>query len=142
MQIQTQIQTYLDNLAPAKRAEMQHLHEVISALLPESQLWFIDGTDESGKIVCNPNIGYGLQHLKYANGKTKAFYQVGLSSNTTGISVYILGLADKKYLAQTYGKTLGNASITGYCIKFKSLNDIVLEVLTDAILDGIAQTKV
>jgi hypothetical protein len=35
------------------------------------------------------------------------FYQVGMSANTTGISVYILGIDDKKYLAETYGKTLG-----------------------------------
>jgi hypothetical protein len=59
-----------------------------------------------------------------------------LSGNTTGISVYIMGIKDKKYLEQTYGKKLGKASITGYCIKFKSLKDINLDVLESAIRYG------
>ena len=51
--------------------------------------------------------------MKYADGKTKEFYQIGISANTTGISVYIMGIADKKYLLETYAKTIGKASITG-----------------------------
>ena len=54
--------------------------------------------------VSNPTIGYGLHTIEYANGKRREFFQIGVSGNKTGISVYILGLKDKKYLAQTYGK--------------------------------------
>jgi hypothetical protein len=60
-----------------------------------------------------------------------------LSANKTGISVYILGIEDKKYLAQTYGKQLGKASVTGYCIRFKTLKDINVEVLEAAIRNRI-----
>ena len=74
--------------------------------------------------------------MKYADGKTREFYQIGMSANTTGISVYILGIEDKKYLAQTYGKKIGKASVSGYCIKFKSLKDINVDVLEEAIRDG------
>ncbi|MGH2612305.1 MAG: DUF1801 domain-containing protein, partial [Rhabdochlamydiaceae bacterium] len=88
----------------------------------------------------NPNIGYGLQTIKYADGTTRKFYQIGISPNTTGISVYIIGLKDKKYLAQTYGKKIGKASVTGYCIKFKTLKDINLEILEAAIRYGVEQT--
>ena len=105
--------------------------------MPAGKLWFLDGKNADNKTVSNPNIGYGTQTIKYADGKTKEFYQIGLSANTTGISVYILGIADKKYLAQTYGKRIGKASVTGYCIKFKSLNEIDIKVLEDAIRDGI-----
>jgi len=56
----------------------------------------------------------------------------GLSANKTGISVYILGIEDKKYLAETYGKGLGKASVTGYCIRFKALKNINLEILEAA----------
>nr|MBP8753580.1 DUF1801 domain-containing protein [Chitinophagales bacterium] len=104
------------------------------------KLWFLDGKDDKGKIVTNPNIGYGLLIIKYADGKTKEFYQVGISANTTGISVYIMGIQDKKYLPETYGKTIGKASVTGYCIKFKSLEDINIEILDVAIRDGVEQT--
>jgi hypothetical protein len=59
-----------------------------------------------------------------------------LSANKTGISVYILGIKDKKYLAEAYGKELGKASVTGYCIRFKTLKDINIEILEAAIRFG------
>jgi len=133
MNVKDQIKKYIGSLPESKRSEMQALHQQILEALPGSKLWFLDGTDSTGKVVSNPNIGYGLQIMKYAGGKTKEFYQIGLSANTTGISVYILGLDDKTYLAKTYGKKLGKASVTGYCIKFKTVKDINADVLLDAI---------
>jgi hypothetical protein len=32
--------------------------------------------------------------MKYADGTSRDFYQIGLSANTTGISVYIMGIED------------------------------------------------
>lgn len=115
---------------------MQELHNMTLKLLPKCKLWFLDGKNSENKVVSNPNIGYGLQTMKYADGKTKEFYQVGLSANTTGISVYIMGIDDKTYLAKTYGKKLGKASVTGYCIKFKSVKDIDIDTLKEVILFG------
>ena len=115
---------------------MQALHDIILQINPASKLWFLDGKDSEGKTVSNPNIGYGLQTMKYADGTTREFYQIGLSANKTGISVYILGIEDKKYLAQAYGKELGKASVTGYCIRFKTLKDIDVETLEAAIRFG------
>src|SRR5579863_5489265 len=129
MNVQKQITEYIATQPEPKRGEMQELHDTILALMPAGKLWFLDGKDEKGKVVSNPNIGYGSQTMKYANGKTREFYQIGISGNTAGISVYIMGIDDKKYLAQKYGKQLGKASVTGYCIKFKSLSDIKLDVL-------------
>ena len=64
-----------------------------------------------------------------------------MSANTAGISVYIMGLKDKDYLTQTFGKTIGKASVTSYCIKFKKRADIDMEVLAAAINYGIASTS-
>jgi hypothetical protein len=141
MNLQKQIKEYIAAQPEPKRSEMQQLHRTILELMPTCKLWFLDGKDEKGKTVSNPNIGYGSQTVKYANGKTKEFYQIGISANTTGISVYILGLSDKKYLARTFGKELGKASVTGYCIKFKTLADIKIDVLKAAIQYGIEQTS-
>ena len=115
---------------------MQALHRIILEVQPACKLWFLDGKDEKGKTVSNPNIGYGHHTMKYADGATREFYQIGLSANKTGISVYILGIDDKKYLAQKYGKDLGKASVTGYCIRFKTLKDINADVLEAAIRFG------
>jgi len=139
MNVQEQIKTYIASQPDAKRSDMQELHRHILNVLPTCKLWFLDGKNNEGKIVSNPNIGYGSQTIKYAGGKTREFYRIGLSANTTGISVYILGIEDKTYLAKTYGKKLGKASITGYCIKFKTLKDINLEILEDAIRYGAEQ---
>src|ERR1700740_582549 len=129
MTIEKQIKAYIASQPGPKQIDMQALHQTILELKPACKLWFLDGKNEAGKIVSNPNIGYGLQTMQYADGKTREFYQIGLSANTTGISVYIMGIADKKYLAQTFGEKLGKASITGYCIKFKKLQDINMEIL-------------
>jgi Domain of unknown function (DU1801) len=142
MTVQKQIQEYIASQPEAKRAEMQELHETVLALMPASKLWFLDGKDETGKIVSNPNIGYGSYTIHYANGKSREFYQIGLSANTTGISVYIMGIEDKKYLAETFGRDLGKASVTGYCIKFKKLADIDVSVLKKAMLYGVAKSSV
>ncbi len=66
------------------------------------------------------------------------FFRIGLSANKTGISVYLIGIKDKTYLAKTYGKTLGKASVTGYCIKFKTLKEINIDILKAAIRYGVA----
>lgn len=137
MSVQTDIKNYISSQPEPKRSDIQALHQHILKVLPKCKLWFLDGKDEKGKVVTNPNIGYGLHTIKYADGKTREFYQIGLSANTSGISVYILGIKDKKYLIETYGKKIGKASVTGYCIKFKALKDISLETLEMAIKDGV-----
>jgi hypothetical protein len=142
MNVQEQIKGYIAAQSEPKRSEMQQLHHMILTMMPACKLWFLDGKDEKGKTVSNPNIGYGSQTTRYANGKTREFYQIGISANTTGISVYIMGINDKKHLSQTFGKELGKASVTGYCIKFRTLSDIKLEVLKAAMQYGIGQTSI
>ncbi len=136
MNIQEQIKQYIESQPEAKRGDMQALHRKILQIMPACKLWFLDGKNSDNKIVSNPNIGYGAYIIKYADGKTKEFYQIGMSANSTGISVYILGIKDKKYLAEAYGNKLGKASVSGYCIKFKTLKDIDIDTLEAAIRYG------
>src|SRR5690349_8282023 len=124
MDMNEQISEYIACQPEPKRSEMQALHELTLQVSPGCKLWFTDGKNSEGKTVANPNIGYGSYTIKYADGTTKEFYRVGLSANKTGISVYILGLEDKTYLATTFGQTMGKASVSGYCIKFKTIKDI------------------
>ena len=141
MNVQEQIKEYINSQPEPKRNDMQELHRFILKVLPGYKLWFLDGKNSENKIVSNPNIGYGSYTIKYADGKNREFYQIGLSANTTGISVYILDIKDKAYLAKTYGKELGKASVSGYCIKFKKLNDINIDILEAAIRYGVEATK-
>lgn len=136
MNIEAQIEAYITNQPEPKCSDMHAIHLFIQEAKPGCKLWFLDGKNGENKIVSNPNIGYGQHTIKYADGTTKAFYKIGISANKTGISVYILGLDDKTYLAQTYGEKIGKASVTGYCIKFKTLKDINTAILQAAIKDG------
>jgi hypothetical protein len=136
MNVPEQIEKYIGSQPEPKRSEMQALHQLMLQVLPEAKLWFGDGKNSDDKTVSNPNIGYGSYTIHDANGKTREFFQIGISANKTGISVYILGKKDKTRLAQTYGKKLGKAKVTGYCIRFKTLKDINMDVLEAALRYG------
>jgi hypothetical protein len=142
LKVQRQIKEYITSQTEPRRSDMQELHRIILEMMPGCKLWFLDGKNSENKTVSNPNIGYGLHTTKHADGKTREFYEIGISANKTGISVYILGIKDKTYLVKTYGKEIGKASVTGYCIKFKTLKDINIETLEAAIRYGFeAQTE-
>ena len=137
MHVQEQINNYIASQPEPKRSDMQTLHERMLQLHPKGKLWFLDGNNSDGKTVSNPNIGYGLHNINYADGTTKEFYQIGISANSTGMSVYIMGIEDKTYLAKTYSRQIGKAIVSVYCIKFKALKDINMDVLESAIRYGI-----
>jgi hypothetical protein len=137
MNVQEQIKKYITSQPEPKRSDMQELHLLTLQALPKCKLWFHDGKNSKNQTISNPTIGYGFHTIKYANGTTREFFQIGMSANKTGISVYILGIKDKKYLAQTYGKNLGKASVSGYCIRFKTLKDINIDILEAAIRYGV-----
>lgn len=141
MSVEQQIEDYIATHPEPKRGEMQTLHDMIVQLNPAGRLWFLDGKNDEGKVVSNPNIGYGSRPHKYADGTISEFYQIGLSANKAGISVYILGIEDKNYLAETYGKGLGKATVTGYCIRFRTIKEINLEVLEAAVRFGVGRSE-
>jgi len=141
MDVQEQIKAHIASHPEPKRSEIQQLHDLILGVSSGCKLWFLDGKNAEGKVVSNPDIGYGSRPHKYADGTISEFYQIGLSPNKTGISIYILGIEDKKYLAETYASTLGKATVTGYCIRFKTLKDINTDVLEAAIAFGFENTN-
>jgi len=137
MNVQEQIKKHIGGQPEPKQSDMLALHRIILQIMPNCKLWYLDGKNSENKIVSNPNIGYGVQTITYADGTSRGFYQIGLSANKTGISVYILGIKDKTYLVRTYGKNIGKASVSGYCIKFKTLKDINIDILAAAIGYGV-----
>lgn len=133
MNVLQQIKNFIQSQPEKTRADMEALDQLILRINPSAKPWFFDGYDENGKRVSNPNIGYGSYLIQYADGTNREFFQVGFSPNTAGLSLYIMGLKDKKYLIDNYGEKLGKAKVTGYCIKFKALKDLDLNVLEEAI---------
>ena len=141
MNVHEQIIEFIASHAEPKRGEIQELYELIRRIDPNCKLWFIDGKNSEGKVVSNPDIGFGSRPHKYADGTISEFYQVGLSPNKSGISVYIMGIEDRKYLPEKYAEDIGKATVSGYCIKFKALKDINIDVLEAAIRFGFENTN-
>ena len=83
MDTQEQIKAYIDSQGEPKRADIRALHEHMLQVLPKGKLWFLDGKDDTGKVVTNPNIGYGQFTIHYKDGSSKEFYQIGISGNKT-----------------------------------------------------------
>jgi hypothetical protein len=136
MDVQEQIDSYIAGQPQPKSGELLDLHRRIVANWPDCRLWFLDGRNAEGKVVTNPNIGYGAQTIDYANGGQREFYKVGLSANTSGISVYIMTTDDKRRLSETYGDRLGKATVTGYCIRFRSTKAIDIGTLEEIIAEA------
>lgn len=145
MNVKAQITKYISGQPETKRGDMQELHRLALRAAPASPLTFFDGKDSNGKVVSNPTIGYGSCPMRYADGTSRDVFRLGLSANATGISLYLMGLEDKTYLPRTFGKTLGKTlgkskgkvSVTGYCVRFKSLDDINMDVLEAVIGYGL-----
>jgi len=136
-----QIESHILSIPEPKRDDIRALHLFMLQIFPESKLWFFDGKNEEGKVIANPTIGYGSYIINYSNKPSKDYFQIGLLANTTGISVHILGIKDKLYLPKLIGNTIGKASVTGYCIKFKAIKDIDLYALEQAVRYGISISK-
>lgn len=141
MEIKAQIEQFISQQAESKQQDLLTLHELMSNLLPTGKLWMEDGKNEEGKVVANPTIGYGQQRMLLAKGKPREMFQIGISANTSGISIYLIGIRNKLDLAEQFATKLGKAKVTGYCIKFKKLADVELSVLEEAIRLGIQLTN-
>ncbi len=141
MIVASQIENHFTSLASSKSNELRKLHDIILSVNPTVPLWFDNGINEEGKIVTNPTIGYGNLELQYANGSSRTFFQIGICSTSTGISIYIIGLKDKQHLKNTFSEKIGKASITGYCIKFKTLKDIHESALKELVSFGFSDRK-
>ncbi len=133
MEIKARIRDFIKSQPELKQNEMQELHNLILQILPNCKQWYFDGKNENGKQIAHPTIGYGNYTITYKDGSTREFFRIGLLANTTGLAVHIMGLEDKKFLQDNYGKTIGKAKVGSYGITFKSIMDINLEILKEVI---------
>jgi hypothetical protein len=63
MNVQEQIKKYISSRPEPKRSEVQELHRIILQVMPICKLWFLDGKDDTGKTVSNPNISNSTSEL-------------------------------------------------------------------------------
>jgi hypothetical protein len=61
---------------------------------------------------------------------------VGLASNNRYISLYVSATEGNEYVAERYKSKLPKADIGKSCIRFKKLDDVDLDVVTEVIQQG------
>lgn len=133
MNVTELIQQHIATLSTAKQKDILDLHALIIETRDEKDIQFFDGKDEKGKVVANPTIGYGKTKLIYKDGSHQDTFRIGLSANSTGISIYVLGLEDKNFLKENFATRIGKAKVTGYCIRFSKLTDVDSVVLQEIV---------
>src|SRR6201998_4948526 len=84
MDVPEQVEAYLASQPEPKQAGLRRLHAHILAEFPGCRLWFTDGTNADGKVVANPNIGYGACTITYADGSSREFYLIGFGAQQSG----------------------------------------------------------
>lgn len=113
---------YIAAIPEPRRQYVQHIHELIQKTLPKLEPHILSGM-----------IGYGTYRYRYASGKEGDWSLVALASQKNYISIYICSVENGKYIAEEYKDQLPKASIGKSCIRFKTLKDIDLSVLTEII---------
>lgn len=131
------MQQFLQQLATPKQQDLRDMLQMVQTQFPNLQPMFFDGKNKEGKVVTNPSIGFGSYLHRYADGREENMYRLGFSANTKGISIYLLGLPDRKILIEKFADRIGKAKVTGYCIQFRQLKDLNESVLKEIIEFGL-----
>lgn len=113
---------YIAGIPEPRRQEIEKIHEVIQNAVPTLTPHILSGM-----------IGYGTYHFRYASGKEGDWSLICLASQKNYISVYICSVENGQYLAEGYKNKLPKANIGKSCIRFKTLSDIDLTVLTEIV---------
>ena len=73
MDVPEQVEAYLASQPEPKQTDLRRLHAHILAEFPGCRLWFTDGTNADGKVVVNPDIGYGGTPSATPMGRRESF---------------------------------------------------------------------
>ena len=127
----TEPSKFLESLPDDVRPDMTTLDHEISAVMNglSRDLWegtFWGGTDQQ-------IIGYGDYSYTRSDKQRVDWFIAGLALQKKHISVYLNAVENGKYVAETYGPSLGKVKVGKSSIGFKSLEDIDLEKLLELV---------
>jgi hypothetical protein len=115
---------YIAGLDEPRRGQIARLHELIRRVVPE-----LEPHMQSGMI------GSALS-LQIRVWKRRRLVRGGTGSNKRYISLYVSATEGNEYVAERYKSKLPKADIGKSCIRFKKLDDVDLDVVTEVIQQG------
>lgn len=114
------VEEYLAQV-PAERQEIVNtVHQTILKAIPEQKPHMLSGM-----------IAYGNYHYKSKSGREGDWAIILLANRKDYVSTYICAVENNKYIAETNKDRLGRVSVGKSCVRFKKLEDINLDVLTE-----------
>jgi hypothetical protein len=115
------VEEHIDSLPEGREEIVRAVHERVRAAAPELDV----------KMWTDKIIGYGTYHYRYASGREGDWFPIGLANNKQYVSLYICAADDDGYLAEQNADRLGKVSVGKSCIRFKRLEDIDLDVVSE-----------
>lgn len=107
-----------------READLRTLDELIRATAPSLERTMVSG-------MAMNMVGYGMFHYKSKSGREGDWPIVALANQKNYISLYICALEDGDYIAEKNKDLLGKVSVGKSCIRFKKLEDLNQQSLTD-----------
>ena len=102
-------QAYIDSLPEPRRSQMQHLHDVIAAAIPDA--------DVAMFTYSGPLIGYGTYDYSNSRGdRVGRWFSVGLANRKGYISLYSMAMHDGGYLVEQLKDGFGGAKTGRSCL--------------------------
>jgi uncharacterized protein YdhG (YjbR/CyaY superfamily) len=127
------------NAVPADRKELiEFLHEFIQKAAPSLKPHFASNM-----------LGYGSFPYKNYKNEEIEWPIIALANQKNYVSIYVCAVDNGTYVAETFAKDLGKASVGKSCIRFKKIEDVHLPTLKKVIafaakhpgLNGVGATK-
>jgi hypothetical protein len=114
------VEEYIAQVPDERRSIIEKVHAVIEKAVPDLKPHMLSGM-----------IGYGTYHYKSKSGREGDWSLVCLSNRKDYVSVYICAAEKSEYIAEKNKDRLGKVSVGKSCIRFKKLEDINLNVLSE-----------
>ncbi len=108
---------------------LRELDKLIQDAAPEMKRELIDMTGGA-------MLGYGKFHYQYTSGREGDWWTIVLANQKNHLSLYVCALAGDEYLSEVYGDKLGKVSIGKSCIRFKKIEDLNLEQITNIVREA------
>lgn len=76
-------------------------------------------------------VGYGMFHYKGKSGREGDWPVVALANQKNYISLYVCATENDEYVAEANREKLGKVSVGRSCIRFKKLEDLNINTVTE-----------
>lgn len=114
------VEEYLAQVPEERQEVVQKVHNSIQKAVPGLKPHLISGM-----------IAYGTYRYKSKSGREGDWALILMANRKDYVSVYVCAVKDDKYIAEANKDRLGKVSVGKSCIRFKKLEDINLDVLTE-----------